>query len=123
MSDADTWVERAEFLAAVQSVSEGDEIAAACFRLMVEMETKIPAPWAETDPFAAEFYLVARGASPVAAEFYLVARGASPVAAAANAVEFEVNMRAVVGLANGRPVTDFQEIADWIAANVDGDDQ
>jgi hypothetical protein len=105
MSDAGTWVERAEFLAAVQSVSEGDEIAAACFRLMVEMETKIPAPWAETDPFAAEFYLVARGASPAAA--------------AANAVEFEVNMRAVVGLADGRPVTAFQEIADWIAANVD----
>lgn len=101
-----SFLERALFLAAVKPMGEGDEIAEATFNLMVEMESNTPAPWAETDPHAAELYLVARGADPVAA--------------AENAAEFEINFRAIVAMSTGEPARDFQQIADWIAEHVDG---
>ncbi|MFH8805510.1 hypothetical protein ACH4F6_39215 [Streptomyces sp. NPDC017936] len=104
MSDL-SYTERAQFLAAVQGMGEGDEIPEACFRLVYEMESETAAPWAQSDPFAAERYLAARGATPKNA--------------AANAAEFEVSMRALYALATGRPAQSFQDIADWIEQNVD----
>ncbi|MER7927030.1 hypothetical protein ABTY96_28390 [Streptomyces sp. NPDC096057] len=101
-----SYVERAEFLATVRDLGVGDEIAAATFDLMVEMESSTPAPWADSDPHAAELYLVSRGADPVAA--------------AENAAEFEVNFRAIIAMGTGKPVREFREIADWIAVHVDG---
>ncbi|TKA11734.1 hypothetical protein [Actinacidiphila oryziradicis] len=105
------WVERANFLAIAKEtdLGEGDEIAAATVDLMVEMETRIPAPWADTDPFVAERYLAARGASPAAAT--------------ANAAEFEISMRALVGLGTGKPAETFDDIARWIETHVDGGEQ
>lgn len=105
MSDL-TYTERAQFLAAVQGLGEGDEIPQASVDLMVEIESQHPAPWADIDPFAAERYLASRGASPKAA--------------AQNAAEFELKFRALIALSTGRPVQAFQEIADWINTHVDG---
>jgi hypothetical protein len=102
-----SFLERAQFLAAVKPMGEGDEIAEATFNLMVEMESNTPAPWADTDPHAAELYLVSRGAAPATA--------------AENAAEFEVNLRALIAMATGEPARDFQQITDWIAEHVDGD--
>jgi hypothetical protein len=99
-----SYTDRALFLAAVKDLGEGDEIPAATFQLFLEMEASTPAPWAETDPHAAEMYLVARGADPAAA--------------AENAAEFEVNFRAIVAMGTGEPVREFQQIADWIADHV-----
>lgn len=99
-------VERAQFLAAVKDLGEGDEIAAATFNLIVEVESQTAAPWADTDPFAAEMYLVGRGADPQAA--------------AANAAEFELQFRAIVVMHTGRRAESFQDIATWIADHVDG---
>lgn len=101
-----SFVERAQFLAAVKDMGEGDEIPDAAFRLLVEIESKTPAPWSQSDPFVAERYLVARGATPAAA--------------AANAADFEVKFRALVALGTGRPAQTFQDIADWINTHVDG---
>lgn len=100
-----SYVERAQFLAAVQEMGEGDEIAAATFALFREMESTTPAPWAATDPFAAERYLAARGAAPAVA--------------AENAAEFELNFRALIAMATGEPVRDFQQITAWITEHVD----
>ncbi len=100
-----SYTERAQFLAAVVEMAEGEEIAAATFDLMVEMESNTPAPWADTDPHAAEIYLVSRGADPVVA--------------AENAAEFEVKFRALIAMGTGEPVREFQQIADWIAEHVD----
>lgn len=101
-----TYTERAQFLAAVQEMGEGDEIAEASFRLILEIESQIPAPWAASDPFAAERYLASRGAGPAVA--------------AANAAEFELKFRALIALETGEPVRTFEEIADWISTRVDG---
>ncbi|MCQ4043847.1 hypothetical protein ACFOSC_26640 [Streptantibioticus rubrisoli] len=106
MTEPRVFVDRAKFLAAVQDLAQGDEIARASVDLMVEIESQIPAPWAESDPLIAERYLAARGASPTAA--------------AANAAEFELHMRALVALATGKPVTEFSQIAEWIEQNIDG---
>ncbi|MFI0964653.1 hypothetical protein ACH4S8_25135 [Streptomyces sp. NPDC021080] len=100
-----SYIDRAQFLAAVKDLGEGDEIAAATFQLFQEMEASTPAPWADADPHAAEMYLVARGATPEAA--------------AVNAAEFEVNFRAIVAMGTGEPVREFQQIVDWIAEHVD----
>ncbi|MFM9652790.1 hypothetical protein [Streptomyces galilaeus] len=101
-----THIERARFLVAVQGMGEGDEIPEACFHLLSETESEVEAPWVRSDPFAAERYLAARGATPKAA--------------AANASEFEVSMRALYALATGERAQSFQDLADWIAKNVDG---
>jgi hypothetical protein len=101
-----TYTERAHFLAAVQDMGEGDEIPAAAFDLILEIESATPAPWAETDPLVAERYLAARGATPAVA--------------AANAAEFELKFRAVIALSTGKPAQTFQDIADWIDTHVDG---
>ncbi|PKT67559.1 hypothetical protein CW362_39805 [Streptomyces populi] len=105
MSDL-TYTERAQFLATVQGMGEGDEIQEAAFQLILEIESQTPAPWAQSDPFAAERYLAARGASPAAA--------------ARNAAGFEVRFRALVALGTGRPAERFEDIADWISTHVDG---
>ncbi|MET8765824.1 hypothetical protein [Streptomyces sp. NPDC004658] len=99
-------IERAKFLAAVHELGQGDEIPQAALDLVCEAEAEISAPWAQSDPFAAERYLAARGATPKAAT--------------ANAVEFELSMRALYALATGRRAETFQELADWIATYVDG---
>ncbi|MGW4139385.1 hypothetical protein ACWELV_21720 [Streptomyces mirabilis] len=101
-----TYTERAQFLAAVKDMGEGDEIPAAAFELILEIESKTPAPWAESDPLVAERYLVARGADPAVA--------------AANAAEFELKFRAVITLGTGKPAQTFQDITDWIDTHVDG---
>lgn len=101
-----THIERAQFLAAVNGLGEGDEIQQAAFELLCEIEDKTPAPWSQSDPFAAERYLAARGATPRAA--------------AANAGHFELSMRALYGLATGARAQSFQDLADWIEKNVDG---
>ncbi|MER5473741.1 hypothetical protein [Streptomyces sp. NPDC002685] len=101
-----TYTERARFLAAVKDMGEGDEIPAATFELILEIESKTPAPWAESDPLVAERYLAARGADPDVA--------------AANAAEFELKFRAVIALSTGKPAQTFQDIADWIETHVDG---
>ncbi|TKA13204.1 hypothetical protein [Actinacidiphila oryziradicis] len=111
MNEPNTWVERATFLAMAKEtgMDNGDEIAAATVELMIEIETRTPAPWADSDPFAAERYLASRGASPAAAT--------------ANAAEFEVSMRALTALGTGKPAETFDDIVRWIAEHVDGDDQ
>lgn len=101
-----TYTERAQFLAAVQSMGDGDEIPAAAFELILEIESATPAPWADSDPLAAERYLVARGASPAAA--------------AANGAEFELKFRAIFALGTGKPAQTFQDLTDWINNHVDG---
>lgn len=101
-----SYLERAEFLATVKTMGEGDEIAEASFDLMVDIESRIPAPWAESDPFVAERYLADRGASPTAAT--------------RNAAEFEVKFRALYGLSTGRPAETFQDLTSWINTHVDG---
>ncbi|MFF2385184.1 hypothetical protein [Streptomyces sp. NPDC058108] len=98
-------VERVQFLATVRDLGEGDEIQAATFDLFVDMAASTPPPWTDTDPHAAELYLVSRGADPQAA--------------AENAAEFETNFRAIVAMSTGEPVHDFQQIADWITEHVD----
>jgi hypothetical protein len=94
---ADDYVMRANFLATVKDMGEGDEIADAMFRLVCEVEEQLPAPWADSDPFAAERWLAAHGASPAMA--------------AKNAAEFEISARALVALKLGRPVETFDELA------------
>ncbi|MFJ1808512.1 MULTISPECIES: hypothetical protein [unclassified Streptomyces] len=101
-----TYIERAQFLVAVRDMGEGDEIPEACFQLVSETESEVEAPWAQSNPFAAERYLAARGATPKAA--------------AANAAEFELSMRALYALATGQRAQSFQDLADWIEKNVDG---
>ncbi|MFE7927820.1 hypothetical protein ACFU6S_03645 [Streptomyces sp. NPDC057456] len=101
-----TYIERARFLVAVRDMGEGNEIPEACFQLTVESESEVTAPWAQSDPFAAERYLAARGATPKAA--------------AANAAEFEISMRALYALATGERAQSFQDLADWIDKTVDG---
>lgn len=101
-----SYLERAEFLATVKTMGEGDEIAEAAFDLMVDIESRTPAPWAESDPFVAERYLADRGASPTAAT--------------RNAAEFEVSFRALYALSNGRPAETFQDLASFINTHVDG---
>lgn len=101
-----TYTERAQFLAAVQGLGQGEEIQDAALGLLVEFESTSPAPWAGTDPFAAERYLAGRGATPKAA--------------AANAAEFELQTRALYALATGKPAQSFEELADWIKTHVDG---
>jgi hypothetical protein len=105
MSDL-TYTERAQFLAAVQGMGEGDEIPDAAFQLILEIESQTPAPWSHTDPLIAERYLAYRGADPDVA--------------ATNAAEFELKFRALFALGTGRPAQTFQEIADWINTHVDG---
>ncbi|MFG3235008.1 hypothetical protein ACGFZG_25030 [Streptomyces antibioticus] len=105
MTTAMSYTERALFLAAVKDLGEGDEIMAATYDLFVDMAASTPAPWADTDPHAAELYLVSRGTDPAVA--------------AAGAAEFEVNFRAIVAMGTGEPVHDFRQIADWIAEHVD----
>ncbi|MEV0183845.1 hypothetical protein AB0I54_31855 [Streptomyces sp. NPDC050625] len=105
MSDL-TYIERAQFLATVQGMGEGDEIPQAAFELVREAESETAAPWAQSDPLAAERYLAARGATPKAAT--------------ANAAEFELSMRALYALAKGTRAQSFQDLADWIETNVDG---
>ena len=101
-----TYTERAQFLVAVRDMGEGDAIPEACLQLVTEAESETAAPWAQTDPFAAERYLAARGATPKAA--------------AANAAEFELSMRALYALATGQRAQSFQDLAAWIEKNVDG---
>lgn len=101
-----SFVERAQFLAAVKDMGEGYEIPEAAFELMLEIEAKTPAPWADSDPFVAERFLVARGADPAVA--------------AANATDFELKFRALFALSTGKPAQTFQDIAGWIEKNVDG---
>ncbi|MFE3495301.1 hypothetical protein ACFXOS_19880 [Streptomyces sp. NPDC059175] len=101
-----THTERAQFLATVQHLGQGEEIQEAALRLVIELEAEHPAPWAETDPFAAERYLASRGATPKAA--------------ASNAAEFELQARALYTLATGKPAQSFQDIVDWFKAHVDG---
>ncbi|MFJ9020770.1 hypothetical protein ACIRPU_12420 [Streptomyces sp. NPDC102259] len=101
-----TYTERAQFLVVVHDMGEGDEIPEACFQLLSKAESDVEAPWARSEPFAAERYLAARGATPKAA--------------AANAAEFELSMRALYALATGERAQSFQDLADWIAKNVDG---
>ncbi|MEU6098012.1 hypothetical protein [Streptomyces sp. NPDC047079] len=101
-----TYMERAQFLVAVQAMGEGDEIPEASYQLLREIESETAAPWAQSDPFAAERYLAAKGATPKAA--------------AANAAEFELSMRALYALATGARAQSFQDLADWIEKNVDG---
>ncbi|WP_306186926.1 hypothetical protein [Streptomyces sp. MK5] len=101
-----TYTERARFLAAVQDMGEGDEIPEAAYQLIREIEADTAAPWAQSDPLAAERYLAARGATAENA--------------AANAAEFELSFRALYALATGKPAQSFQDIVDWIAKNVDG---
>ncbi|MET7890624.1 hypothetical protein [Streptomyces mirabilis] len=101
-----SFVERAQFLATVKDMGEGDEIQEAAFQLIVDIESQTPAPWAETDPFAAERYLAARGTTPDLA--------------AANAAEFELKFRALYALGTGKPANTFQDITDWINTHVDG---
>lgn len=96
-----TYIERAAFLAAVKDIGEGDEIADATLDLIIEMTAGTSAPWADTDPLAAERWLVAQGATPERA--------------LANAEYFELHMRALVALTLGRPVETFAEIADFVA--------
>jgi hypothetical protein len=101
----DYYMERARFLATVKDIGEGTEVADAALDLMIRLESSIQSPWAVTDPFAAERYLVARGADPdVASE---------------EGVVFEIQMRALVSIGLGRPVQSFSEIAGWIAEHVD----
>lgn len=99
-------IERAKFFAAVHELGEGDEIPQAALDLVCETEAETPAPWVQSDPFAAERYLAARGATPKAAT--------------ANAAEFELSMRALYALATGQRAQTFQELTDWIATYVDG---
>jgi hypothetical protein len=101
-------VDRAQFLALMVDLSDRDAIGAEAFELAVEVTAQTPAPWADTDPQAAEHWLLVHGASPTAA--------------AANAPEFELSMRALVGIANGYPVQDFAEIAAWLG-EINGEDQ
>ncbi|MFF1702576.1 hypothetical protein [Streptomyces sp. NPDC058252] len=101
-----TYTERAQFLAAVQDMGEGYEIPEASFQLLREVESEAVAPWAQSDPFAAERYLASRGATPKNA--------------AANAAEFELSMRALYALATGKRPESFQDLTDWIEQNVDG---
>lgn len=105
MTDHQKWLDRAKFLAIVKDADAGDDVAKASFDLCVEMSRQVPAPWADTDPLAAERYLAARGASLEAA--------------AANGRTFEARMRALIGLSTGKDPQTFAEIADWIANNVD----
>lgn len=101
-----SYTERAQFLAAVHDMGQGAEIQDAALRLLVEFEAESPAPWADTDPFAAERYLAGRGAALEVA--------------AANAAEFELHTRALYALTTGKPAQTFQELADWIKTHVDG---
>ncbi|MFD5370792.1 hypothetical protein [Streptomyces sp. NPDC127103] len=101
-----THTERAQYFAAVHSLGYGDTVRDAAFRLAVEVVSENPAPWAETEPFAAERYLSGRGASPVAAS--------------SNAVEFETCMRVLFELANGVGPTTFEELTQWVETHVDG---
>ncbi|GFH38877.1 hypothetical protein [Streptomyces pacificus] len=101
-----THIERAQFLAAVQDLGQDEEIQEAARRLVLEIEAESPAPWAESDPFAAERYLASRGATPKAA--------------ASNAAEFELQSRALYALATGKLAQSFQDIANWFRTHVDG---
>ncbi|MER6435464.1 hypothetical protein ABT275_03745 [Streptomyces sp. NPDC001185] len=106
MSKAISFVERAQFLAAVKDMGEGDEIPDAAFQLFREIESQTSAPWAQSDPFAAERYLAGRGATLENA--------------AANAAEFELSFRALYALATGKAAQSFEDIANWIEQRVDG---
>lgn len=99
-------LERARFLATVKDLGDRDQIPTMAFALVLELTEEYPAPWAESDPLAAERYLAARGASPAAA--------------AANARAFEEQMRALFALHTGRYAETFDELADWISTHVDG---
>jgi hypothetical protein len=106
VTESISFVERAQFLATVKDMGEGNEIPDATFALVTEIESMVPAPWAVSDPFVAERYLVARGTDPAVA--------------AANAAEFELKSRALFALSTGRPAETFQDIADWTTTHVDG---
>ncbi|MFE7947377.1 hypothetical protein [Streptomyces sp. NPDC057426] len=101
-----THTERAQYFAAVHNMGHGEEIRDQAFMLAVEVMAQTPAPWDETEPFAAERYLAARGATPSAA--------------AQNAIGFELGMRALHALATGSIAMSFEEIARWIETSVDG---
>lgn len=107
MSEPLSYTDRAYFLALVADMAEGDEVAEATVALAIEMTADAPAPWAATDPQAAEHWLIVHGATPVTA--------------AANAARFELLMRALVGITLGRPVENFGEIAAWIARITGGE--
>jgi len=99
--NADDLLMHAEFLTVVQPLGVGDEISAAAYRLVRQMMLDTPAPWADTDPLAAERWLAAHGASPAVA--------------ARNAAEFEVSARALVALKLGCPVLSFDVLAEHFA--------
>ncbi|WP_042400310.1 hypothetical protein [Streptacidiphilus carbonis] len=87
-----------DFLLAVQPLGVGDEIAEASYKLVLRMMQDNPAPWADDDPFAAERWLAAHGASPEIA--------------AKNAAEFEVSARALTAIKLGYPPITFNEVAE-----------
>lgn len=99
-------LEKAEFLSAVKDLGHGTEIPDAALALTVDVTRSAPSPWGSSDPFAAERYLAGRGLAPALA--------------ASNAAEFEIQMRALVGVSLGRPVGSFNEITDWVAKHIDG---
>lgn len=96
--NADEIREQVDFLLAVQPLGVGDEIASATYQLVRRMMSENPAPWSDTEPFAAERWLAAHGASAAVA--------------ARNAAEFEVSARALVALKLGRPAATFDELAE-----------
>ncbi|MGW6243833.1 hypothetical protein [Streptomyces roseolus] len=101
-----THTERAQYFAAVHNLGHGEEIRDEAFMLAVQVMAETPAPWGETEPFAAERYLAARGATPTAAS--------------ENAISFEICMRALQALATGNIAMTFDELTRWIETNVDG---
>lgn len=101
-------LERMQFLAAVQPITEVEELAEAALPIAVEVLGEEPAPWAVSDPLAAERYLAARGATPDVASD------------TANAAEFELTMRALYALYFGRPPQAFAQLAEWVDALMDG---
>ncbi|MFI0825693.1 hypothetical protein ACH4Q7_14695 [Streptomyces roseolus] len=101
-----TDIERARYFAAVHNLGHGEEIHDEVFMFAVEVMAGTSAPWDETEPFAAERYLAARGATPADAS--------------ENAVGFELCMRALYALSTGSIAMSFNEIASWIETHVDG---
>lgn len=101
-----THTEHAQYFAAVHRMGHGEEIRDDAFVLAVQVMAETPAPWSETEPFATERYLSARGATPTAAS--------------ENATSFEICMRALHALATGSIAMTFDELACWIETNVDG---
>ncbi|MEU6944265.1 hypothetical protein ABZ957_03320 [Streptomyces sp. NPDC046316] len=101
-----TYTERAQFCAAAHSLGGSEAIRHQAFMILVEMMAQEPSPWEADDPFAAERYLVMRGATTAVA--------------AERAPAFELSMRALHALATGVIATSFDEVAAWIETDLGG---